>query len=439
MTSDFESTCVSLLRHVTPLPVPQILSQIFRPRVRGRASGRSKSVHRSIFDHARLSWNLMGVFSTPAEVTSSIFAYSLLTGAEIWLFKCWCTRVLQRPRRVLSCQNGQQNFPKGARHLECCSKLPPYNFQYCAPIISSVKRATGILPTFFDSPGCVLFNEPYLTPPTQAKAELRVRKFGPLDNTWPRPMHLPLVWVIDHTYPTDFAKFRPRSTCQSEDRGAGSLQTYLHWFYPKFAWSYRRHLKGCGRVAAHAGLVVAPRPFLATGPRPLTRGREGCRWKLTTGSCLLSRPKPRPLCGRGWHNPTSGVTKPRPRSFSVGGAVHREETAEWAWLKPVVRIGHAPRKSPDKATPPQVSRGRRYKQMLGSASGVAQTDCMALPRPHKSSDEATLRDLNIGRKLNQIVWWFFQLCPNFGGVSMRRTTDSLSLLWLNGNLSVVPH
>ena len=148
----------------------------------GPAGDQSRSTVQS-FDHARLSRNLMGVLSTPAGVTSPVFAHASLTGAELGLLKFWCTKALQRPRRVLSCQNGKQNFPKGARHLEYFSKLPPYDFRYSAPIISSVERATGILPTLMDSPGCVLLNERYPTPPTQAKAELRLRRFGPLDNT----------------------------------------------------------------------------------------------------------------------------------------------------------------------------------------------------------------------------------------------------------------
>ena len=101
-------------------------------------------------------------------------------------------------------------------------------------------------------------------------------------------------------------------------------------------------LKDVGVSPPTQVFVVAPRPFLATEPRPLARGRGGCCQSLRTGSRLLPRPKQRPLCGRCRHNPTSGVTKPRPRSCCVGGAVHREETAEWAWLKPVVRLEHAP-------------------------------------------------------------------------------------------------
>ena len=48
-SATFCAVGVSLLRHVTPLPVSRILRPHFRPRVRGRGSGRSKSAHRSIF------------------------------------------------------------------------------------------------------------------------------------------------------------------------------------------------------------------------------------------------------------------------------------------------------------------------------------------------------------------------------------------------------
>ena len=59
------------------------------------------------------------------------------------------------------------------------------------------------------------------------------------------------------------------------------------------------------------------------------------------------------------------------------------QTSRAAWTRP--------RKSPEEATPPQLSRGRRYEQTLGSAPGVAHTDCRALPRrrPVGCSSRAT--------------------------------------------------
>ena len=59
------------------------------------------------------------------------------------------------------------------------------------------------------------------------------------------------------------------------------------------------------------------------------------------------------------------------------GIVGVAQTSCAAWTRP--------RKSFNKTTPPQVSRGRRYK--LGSASGVAQTDCIQTLHASSSAQE----------------------------------------------------
>ena len=109
-----------------------------------------------------------------------------------------------------------------------------------------------------------------------------------------------------------------------------------------FARSYRRHLKGCGRVAAHAGFCCCATPVPGNRATPTGAWAWGMPPKFENRFPPVAAPKATPTCGRGRHNPTSGVTKPRPRSCCMGGAVHREETAEWAWFKPVVWLGHAP-------------------------------------------------------------------------------------------------
>ena len=87
-------------------------------------------------------------------------------------------------------------------------------------------------------------------------------------------MHLPLVWVVDHTYPTDFAKFRPRSTCQSKDRRAGSLKTYLHRFLSKLCTPLAPPRNTLGKNTLHIRTLLLeccrPHPLSF---RPRVRGQ----------------------------------------------------------------------------------------------------------------------------------------------------------------------
>ena len=119
-------------------------------------------------------------------------------------------------------------------------------------------------------------------------------------------------------------------------------------------------------------------------PRPLARGRGECRESLRTGSCLLPRQSHAHLWAWSTQPDKQGHQATPPQLLHGrhcaqrrNGRVGVVQTSCVAWTRP--------RKSPDKATPPQVSRGRRYK--LGSASGVAQTDCIQILHASSSTQE----------------------------------------------------
>ena len=179
-------------------------------------------------------------------------------------------------------------------------------------------------------------------------------------------------WGIRSTYSRGLCTFRGGAA------GAWSRGS-------NFARSYRCHLEGCGRVAAHAGFCCCATPVPGNKATPTGAWAWGMLPKFENSFPPVAAPKATPTLWalsaqpnkRGHQATPPQLLRGRRCAQRRNGRVGVAQTSCAAWTRP--------RKSFNKATPPQVSRERRYK--LGSASGVAQTDCIQTLHASSSAQE----------------------------------------------------
>ena len=150
-------------------------------------------------------------------------------------------------------------------------------------------------------------------------------------------------------------------------RGLCTFRGGAAWAWSRgsnFARSYRRHLEGCGRVAAHAGFCCCATPVPGNRATPTGAWAWGTLPKFEDRFPPVAAPKATPTL--------------------------------WA-------LSAQPNKRGHQATPPQLLRGRRCAQRRNGRVGVAQTSCAAWTRPRKSLTRPRPRMCRVGGAISLAV------------------------------------